>query len=151
MDIDLDLPVSRVSWKDKLIAPAFESLILILRRILEILLYVYKQKERSLGLLDCVNVFFLQVETTVKVNRMVEMVQVFLDLVLASACVPFFLSFSVFFSFFFWLFFFFAYGFPNIRPNLSCCKRSRLVTRGIWCPYVLHTKSIGSIKLSTST
>lgn len=74
MDIDLDLPVSRVSWEDKLIAPAFESLILILRRILEILLYIYKQKERSPGPLNSVNVLFLQVETTVKVNRMVEMV-----------------------------------------------------------------------------
>ena len=90
MDIDLDLPVSRVSWEDKLIAPTFGSLILILRRILEILLYVYKQKERSPGPLNCVNVFFLQIETTVKVNRMVETVYVFLDLVLASACVPFF-------------------------------------------------------------
>lgn len=106
MDIDLDLPVSRVSWEDKLIAPTFGSLILILRRILEILLYVYKQKERSPGPLNCVNVFFLQIETTVKVNRMVETVYVFLDLVLASACVPFFLSFSVFFSFFLWLSFF---------------------------------------------
>lgn len=38
IDLDLDLRVSRVSWEDKLIAPAFESLILILRRILEILL-----------------------------------------------------------------------------------------------------------------
>lgn len=74
MDVDLGLPVSRVSWEDKLIAPAFESLILILRRILEILLYVYKQKERPPGPLNSVNVFFLQVETTVKVNRMVEMV-----------------------------------------------------------------------------
>lgn len=74
MDIDLDLSVSRVSWEDKLTAPAFGSLILILRRILEILLYVYKQKERSPGPFNSVNVFFLQVETTAKVNRMVEMV-----------------------------------------------------------------------------
>lgn len=43
---------------------------------------------------------------------MVEMVQVFLDLVLASACVPFFLSFFVFFSFFFFGFFFLLTVFP---------------------------------------